>query len=171
LAFAGDNGNGAALTKDGEIYRTSYWVFPWEAIPTASGREATMSTFLNWCEGLVPAYGVELSANDHAGGAPGATVSFAMTVTNTGNIGDTFSLVASGNSWVTTVTPASVTLGPGATANFTVDVTLPTGAMPGASDVATITATSQGDPNVLDSATVTTTVLHIVSIPYMVRDP
>lgn len=48
LAFSGNNGN-AAVDKDTGGYKTSFWGFPWEAIPTAADREATLQTILDWC--------------------------------------------------------------------------------------------------------------------------
>ncbi|GAB4578673.1 MAG: hypothetical protein Fur0022_14090 [Anaerolineales bacterium] len=54
LAFQGNNGNGAAINKATAAYRTTFWVFPWEAINTAAGRETTMQTFVNWCSASFP---------------------------------------------------------------------------------------------------------------------
>ena len=49
LAFQGNNGNGAAVNKDNGTYRTTFWVYPWEAIGTGAGREEAMQTVLDWC--------------------------------------------------------------------------------------------------------------------------
>jgi len=48
LAFSGNAGN-AAVAKETDIYHTTYWGFPFEAVPTTGDREALMSMFLDWC--------------------------------------------------------------------------------------------------------------------------
>lgn len=105
----------------------------------------------------VPTYGVALSADDAASGLPGATVSYVVTITNTGNVADSYDLSASAN-WTTTPSVASVTLNAGESTTFTVDVDIPGNAVFGDSDAATITATSQGDGTVTDTTTLTTSV-------------
>jgi hypothetical protein len=44
---------GAAVTRDGGTYRTTYWGFPFEAISGVTNREAVMARFLQWCNELV----------------------------------------------------------------------------------------------------------------------
>ena len=48
LAFSGNVGN-IAVNKETALYRTTFWGFPWEAIPGSDERELAMSTFLGWC--------------------------------------------------------------------------------------------------------------------------
>jgi hypothetical protein len=48
LAFSGDQGK-AAVNKDSGVYRTTFWGFPFEALPGAANRLDTMNTVLNWC--------------------------------------------------------------------------------------------------------------------------
>jgi len=51
VAFTGDVGNAAVSKLDGTTgYLTTFWGFPWEALPTAGDREATMQRFLLACE-------------------------------------------------------------------------------------------------------------------------
>ena len=52
LAMDGNNGNGAAVSKDSGTYRTSFWAFPLPALSTATARQDALSTFLTWCDGL-----------------------------------------------------------------------------------------------------------------------
>ncbi len=102
---------------------------------------------------------VELTAAAAAqSGDPGVTVVYNLTVTNAGNIVDTFDLDLSVSTWTTwwMMTPAQVTVGPGATAAVTVSVTIPADALAGASGAATVTATSRSDATVSDSITLTT---------------
>ncbi|GAB4579976.1 MAG: hypothetical protein Fur0022_27150 [Anaerolineales bacterium] len=103
-------------------------------------------------------YGVDLSGDQAASEAPGATVSYVMTITNTGNTTDTFDLSATGV-WTATVSDTSLTLGAGETSTFTVEVLIPGEALNGVLDVTTVTATSQNDATVTNSASLTTTAL------------
>ncbi len=47
-AFNGNAGS-AAVDKDSGAYKTTFWGFPWEALPGAATRQQLMSTTLNWC--------------------------------------------------------------------------------------------------------------------------
>jgi len=48
VAFDGNKGY-AALTKNTGTYKTSFWTFPLEALPTATDRENALQTFFDWC--------------------------------------------------------------------------------------------------------------------------
>jgi hypothetical protein len=48
-AFLGNNGKLGAVTKDSGVYKTTFWTFPWEALPS-NGRTASLETFLEWCD-------------------------------------------------------------------------------------------------------------------------
>jgi hypothetical protein len=64
LAFTG-NADGAAVSKHtGDSFAT-FWGFPWEAIPTAEDRQATMQVFLDHCDAPVTV----LFADDFEGGS------------------------------------------------------------------------------------------------------
>ena len=106
-----------------------------------------------------PVYGVELTpamANDR--GVPGATVTYNLTLRNTGNAPDTFDLSFGDlNGWTTGVTPALVSLSPDGTAQVACTVDIPPGANDGDFDVSGVTATSQGDASASDSSALTTT--------------
>ena len=103
-----------------------------------------------------PTYGVQLSADDAQSGDAGTIVTYTIHITNTGDVQDTFNLnVAS--VWTATPSTASITLGAGASAQFTVVVSIPANATNGQNDVATVTATSQTDGTATDTAQLTTT--------------
>jgi uncharacterized membrane protein len=105
-------------------------------------------------------YGVSLtpsaaSQSEYAG----VTVSYVLTVGNTGNIADTYEVVISNQQWETSAVPQ--VLGPlpsGGQATLTVTVDVPTLAAPSSSDSATITVKSQNNPPTQASITLTTSV-------------
>jgi uncharacterized membrane protein len=90
-------------------------------------------------------------------GNPGATVTYTLRLTNTGNAPDTFTMMVSGNSWTMS---APTTVGPlasGTGANAVVSVTIASNVPGGATDTALVTAISQGDASKSASSTLTTT--------------
>jgi hypothetical protein len=105
---------------------------------------------------VTPIYGVELSGDDALTGDVGTTVTYTLQVTNTSNVVETFDLTVGGNTWTTTLSAPDVTLNPGESDTFTAVVEVPAGASDGEIDVATVTATSQADGSVSDSADLTT---------------
>jgi uncharacterized membrane protein len=95
---------------------------------------------------------------DHKAANPGAQVAFTVTVQNSGNAADTFSLALSGQEWATTLSSSAVgPLAAGASGNVTVTVTVPADAQGGDEDAAIVTATSQADASKTDSAALVTT--------------
>lgn len=118
--------------------------------------------FLLPLEGAGVEYGVELSpASDARSGSPGAMVAYALQLTNTGNVADTFDLEAvSANGWTVALSDSEVTLGAGESAEVVVQVMIPADAADGASDVATVTATSQGDNSKFAVSELTTTAVY-----------
>ena len=102
-----------------------------------------------------PVYGVALSADDSLSGLAGWQVIYTLTLTNTGNVVDTFDLLASGI-WTTTVSAQVVTLMAGGRQAVTITVSIPPGAADLETDTVTITATSQGDGSKNDTAVLTT---------------
>lgn len=99
-----------------------------------------------------PTYGVQLAPATQALTTPsGSMVTYTLTVTNTGNVADTYTVTVSGYTYTTTA-PASVSVGAGISTTFNVVVTA--GAI--GSDTATITLTSQGDGATSANASVTT---------------
>ena len=103
-------------------------------------------------------YGVELSpATASQEGMPSETVTYTLTLTNTGNVTDTFTLAIADNVWPVTF-PASVTLEAGMATTIEVTVNIPSDALDEAADSVTVTATSDGDPLVKAESSLTTTV-------------
>lgn len=51
LAFLGDQGD-AAVNKDPGAYRSTFWGFPFEALPSASDRQDAMTKIGQWCSVL-----------------------------------------------------------------------------------------------------------------------
>jgi hypothetical protein len=78
-------------------------------------------------------------------GVTGTTVQYTLQVTNTASITDTFELAASGNAWPTTPLAPVGPLGPGQSAEATVNVFIPDDALAESQDVAEITVFSRGD--------------------------
>jgi uncharacterized repeat protein (TIGR01451 family) len=103
------------------------------------------------------AYGVELTTEDDALSAePGETVDYILTLTNSGNVPDTFALSIEGNVWVVDL-PDEIVLAAGESVMIRVDVTIPANAEDGDSDMVTVTATSTGDASQFASLELTTT--------------
>ena len=49
LAFSGNQGD-AAVNKDSGVYRTTFWGFPFEALPNETDRLDAVNTILTWCD-------------------------------------------------------------------------------------------------------------------------
>jgi uncharacterized membrane protein len=102
-------------------------------------------------------YGVELStANLTQAGTPGSVITYTLTISNRGNISDTFALVLSDSQWLATA-PDSLSLEAGAAAAVVVSVTIPTTASNGQSDSVTVTVTSLAAPAATAAVTLQTT--------------
>ncbi len=103
-------------------------------------------------------YGLTLApATAAMTGHPGETVTYTLHLTNTGNITDTFDLAASGNTWNVQLPVGPIVVAGGASQDLAVIVIIPAGAGQGDEDMATITATSQGDNTKSASSDLTTT--------------
>jgi uncharacterized membrane protein len=119
------------------------------------------------------AYDVSITpGTDAKSGAPGTVVQYTLQVTNEGNVPDTFSLAAVGNTW-TVALSANTTgeLQPGQSFQLTVSVLIPAGAANNASDTVTVTATSAGDPTKSASAVLTTTAVVVVPPTFTIYLP
>ena len=127
---------------------------------TSQGNNAQQDTAVLTTQatnGIPPVYGVSLSANSAITDEVMIIVDHPFTITNDGNLMDTFTLSLSGNSWSSVLNKTSVILPSGQSELITVSVTIPMSAADNDSDVATLTATSQGNGSETDTATATTT--------------
>ncbi len=126
-------------------------------ITVTSTGDATVTGATTLTTTAANVYGLELTpAADGQTDAPGATVTYTLTLTNSGNAADTFNLSVNGHVWVVTL-PSTVTVAAGDAVTLIVVVTIAADAVDGASDVVVVTAVSDGDPTQTASSTLTTT--------------
>ncbi|MBW7886016.1 MAG: hypothetical protein H3C34_25980 [Caldilineaceae bacterium] len=116
---------------------------------------------------VLPVYRVTLSPDDTLSGLPGQTVTYTLSLTNTGNITDAYSLTVTGNSWTTVLSSPSITLTLGANGQFTVAVTIPEDAQSNAFDTGTVTTSSQGNIEIHNTTTLTTKVISLFQKLYL----
>ncbi|MFN3762249.1 MAG: carboxypeptidase regulatory-like domain-containing protein, partial [Anaerolineae bacterium] len=77
---------------------------------------------------------------------PGQTVTYTLSLTNTGTLPDTFRLTRGSTPWATSLSTDTVSLAPGQAAEVQVYVTVPSGAAGGAQASVQVTAQSRSDP-------------------------
>ena len=113
--------------------------------------------------------GASIFPDNHGVGGPGATVIYVHTLTNVDSGVDTFDLtVDSSAGWSAIVSPDVVTLNGQQQTTILVTVVVSANAQQGEVDVTTVTATSQNDPGIFDSAMDTTVVPIPMFLPIMV---
>ena len=106
-------------------------------------------------------------------GAPGATITYTLRMTNTGTAADTFTMTVAGNFWPTTThvsgtTTILVPLAHNHGMDIDVVVTIPVTAT--GHDVAVLTLHSKNDPAVTATATLTTTTVEFkLYLPLVLR--
>jgi hypothetical protein len=89
-------------------------------------------------------------------GPPGGSVSYTLSITNTGSLTDTYLTEVLSGAWSLSI-PPSLTLPAGSTQTLPVQVSIPAGAADGDSDTAVIAVRSAGDTSRVFSGTLTTT--------------
>jgi hypothetical protein len=83
----------------------------------------------------------------------GGTLTYIVTVTNTGNVSDTYTLENTDNdNWVKSLSNTSLVVAAFSSGNSTLSVTIPSDAVSGTSDNIIVTATSQENADVRDNA-------------------
>jgi hypothetical protein len=104
-------------------------------------------------------YGVEVSISPRGdNGLPGETLTFTVTVNNTGAVEDNYHLEATDNmGWGALLDEDTLTIPASGDTTVTVSVIVPSDAIDLDSTMITVTATSQADNTVSDSATCTAT--------------
>lgn len=101
-------------------------------------------------------YGLYVTpASDEKQADPGETIEFELRVDNTGTSVDAYDIVLSGYTWVTSAPSTTGWVEADESVVVTVNVTVPLGALPGVADAVTVTVTSQGDPTMYATATLT----------------
>jgi len=86
-------------------------------------------------------------------GPPGETLTYVVTVTNKGDVQDTYDLTADDEaipSWNPAVSPTFLTIAAGGSGTATLSVTIPSGASVGDEDIIEVYARSRIDPTVVD---------------------
>jgi subtilisin family serine protease len=74
VTFVGDQGGKLGLSNIGSNYRTTWWTFPFEAIPTSQERAAVLDKAITWCNPNEPPSGISLSSNEIDENMPPDTV-------------------------------------------------------------------------------------------------
>lgn len=131
---------------------------------TSQGQPATTAA-VTLTTTVAAVYGVQASASPAVrSGNPGAVVTHTLTVTNSGNATDSFSVVLTGTYPATANTSALAGLAKGASAPLTVTVDVPADAAAGASDPLTVTVISAGSPAARAAVVVTTQASQVAAV-------
>lgn len=127
-------------------------------VEATSVNDPTATGAVDLTTSVTAVYAMEMSGDMADSGAPGSTVMYALTITNTGNVTDTYDLTLGTHSWTATFPGGnSVTVAAGASTTVMLHVDIPSGATDGQTDAVMVTATSANDSSVTASATMTTT--------------
>jgi len=128
---------------------------------TVTARSLTDNTIENSanCTAHAIVSGVEVTISPSEDtGSPGETLTFTVTVKNTGKVEDSYDLTVSDDAgWGATLSENLLTIPAGENGIVVVSVTIPSDAINGDSTAITVTATSRGDPTKSDVTTCTAT--------------
>ncbi|OGO70164.1 MAG: hypothetical protein A2Z49_00205 [Chloroflexi bacterium RBG_19FT_COMBO_56_12] len=126
---------------------------------------ATLTTYVR------PLYDLTLTPDSaEASSLPGNTVTYELTVTNTGVLADSYTATTGGHTWDTQVVLPDGPLPAWDSAIMTVTVTIPADALYGDSETVQVTLTSQGDPTRFATSSLTSAVWeHVHFLPLIWR--
>ena len=122
----------------------------------------------NSCQAIGPVRGVSVSISPSSkSGANGATLTYTVTVNNTGNVSDNYILTDNDSAgWSPSLLKTSIEVAPGTSDNTTtLSVTIPSDAIGGTVDNIKVTATSQTDNTVSGSGNCTAQVTTVPTTP------
>jgi len=124
------------------------------AVTATSRTDPTLSASASCIARIAVVPGVRLSISPtEDSGSPGTTLKYTVTVANTGNVVDTYDLaVTDGAGWNLELSSSTLTISMGGSEEIALNVTIPGNAELGTADDIIVTATSQVDPTVSDSA-------------------
>ena len=112
--------------------------------------------------------GVELVQDEEASTDPGTKIVYVDTLTNTGNLTDTFTLSFDSSKPRAAVSPTlAFDLDPWESRQVWVTITVPLEEVSGTVDITVVTATSQLNPGVLDVIADTTTVNQVGGVQFV----
>ncbi len=120
---------------------------------------------------LLTPYKVAVAASGNAASSPGSSVVYTFTVSNLGIHTDTYTInVSSSQGWANlSSVPTFIELPAGASIDFQITVNIPATASPDATDELVLSAISQANPLVEDSAYARTSVLRQIFLPLIMR--
>jgi len=140
-------------------YRVVYLSSGFEAINSASDRQAVMERAINWLTSPLQQAGLQLTPSSQTLIGPGATaVVHSLRLRNSGESGgsNTYTLTFQGNEWATALSTDTVVVNSCASANIEVTVQVPLTAAWNVSDKVTVTAHSILSPTLARSSLLTT---------------
>jgi hypothetical protein len=118
---------------------------------------------------LTTLHNVIVGPSSSASALPGSSVAYTFEISNTGINADTYSVAATSSlGWANlSGVPSAVILAAGASTNISIVVTVPGTAAPPTTDVLSLTATSQTNPLIVDSAVARTGVVYQTYLPLL----
>jgi hypothetical protein len=168
IHFASGNGEDFGTANKTSLWSGDYREVSGQLLESNRGQVEDNVKGIYWLLGR----SVVVSPDGSQSASAGTTVTYTHTIRNTGNSPDVFDLaLASSQGWSVSYelpdgsSPTTIPLGANETTSVTVYVAVPAGTSNGTQDVTTLSATSQTDASVNDSATDTTFVGDVTVSP------
>jgi hypothetical protein len=163
--FAGDKEASFALAAPADSPQSRNLSFDAKEWPYDNAQHPYLEVVYTLPENVPKGVDVSISPSSKDG-APGATLTYTVTVANTGSEADSYSLTVSDNAgWGPTLSGSSISnLDSDTSQTVTLTVTIPSTADNGARDNITVTATSQTDNTVSDSDSCVAHSVEIVTV-------